>query len=328
MILNAECRIATLIIRDHGGPLVAGVSARGRIRVTGRRPDLVDLGEGSPASNLSKQGTPHPNRVRSRGPSPKSGPSMVYPQAPLRWSRREHLLWTTVWVASRANTVDGMVTGLADRLRLSSWVRAVSWHRRLLAAAAAATAVIFILEALEPPAPPTVPVLVADRDLAGGSALGPDEVRIVRRPAEMVPSGAITNQQSVIGRLLAGPVREGELITNVRMIGPPLVDGFPGRVVAPVRLSDLGVAQLLRMGDRVDVLAAPTAPDGSTVAEVVASNVQVVAVPEPQDGDTVTSGALVVFAATPGDAQALAGAAVTSQLTVTLLPAKTQQSPG
>ena len=240
-------------------------------------------------------------------------------RAPLKspaWPpRRRKGLWITINVVGRANTVEDMVTGLADRLRLSSWVRAVSWHRRLLAAAAAATTVILTLEALEPPAPPTVPVLVAARDLAGGS----DDVRILRRPVAVVPSGAVTTQELVIGRTLAGPVRQGELITDVRMLGPPIVAGLPGKVATPVRLADPGVARLLKVGDHVDVLAAA---EGTTAADVVASDIEVLAVPKAQDADPITAGALVVFATTPADAKALAGAAVAAQLTVTLLPAR------
>jgi pilus assembly protein CpaB len=205
---------------------------------------------------------------------------------------------------------------------LTSWTRAVSWHRRLLAAAAAATAIVFVLEALQPSAPAMKPVLVASRDLAGGAALQRDDVQRIRRPADTLPSGAVSSLDALAGRPLAAPMREGEVLTDVRMLGPPLIAANRGKVATPVRLADPGIATLLRVGDRVNVLGVPQAADGTTlgVAEVVASDIAVLAMPAPTDADTATAGALVVFAATPSDAQALAGAAVTSHLTVTILP--------
>jgi pilus assembly protein CpaB len=206
--------------------------------------------------------------------------------------------------------------------RLTSWTRAVSWHRRLLAAAAAATAIAFVLEALEPPTPDTEPALVASRDLAAGRVLQPTDVRRVQRPAETVPVGAETNLSTIVGRAVAGPVSQGEVLTNVRILGPPMIKAMRGKVATPVRLADPGVGRLLRAGDRVDVLAAAQAADGTTLgtADIVASDVTVVAVPAPAESDQVTGGALIVLAASPAEAQALAGAAMTSQITVTMLP--------
>ena len=74
------------------------------------------------------------------------------------------------------------------------------------------------------------------------------------------PSGALASVADLPGRPLAGPVRAGEPLTDVRLLGPALLDALPGdaeeRVAVPVRLADAGVTQLLAVGDRVDVLAA------------------------------------------------------------------------
>jgi Flp pilus assembly protein CpaB len=64
----------------------------------------------------------------------------------------------------------------------------------------------------------------------------------------------------VLGRLVAGPVRRGEPLTDVRLLGPSLLAAVargPDVVAVPVRFADAGAAALLRPGDRVDVLAAP-----------------------------------------------------------------------
>ena len=48
------------------------------------------------------------------------------------------------------------------------------------------------------------------------------------------------------GRVLAAPVRRGEPVTDVRVVGPGLWSQVPaGQVAAPVRLADLAVATLL-----------------------------------------------------------------------------------
>jgi hypothetical protein len=85
--------------------------------------------------------------------------------------------------------------------------------------------------------------------------------------------------------------------------------GDPALVRAPVRIADAGVVELLRPGDRVDVLAA---------ARVVASGARVVTVPE-GDGGALGDGALVVLSVPRSTAAALAGASARSPLTVALV---------
>ena len=61
--------------------------------------------------------------------------------------------------------------------------------------------------------------------------------------------------------MLAGPVRAGEPLTDVRLVGASLAAAYPGAVAVPVRLPDAGMAALLRVGDRIDLVAAdPRAP--------------------------------------------------------------------
>ncbi len=104
---------------------------------------------------------------------------------------------------------------------------------------------------------------------------------------------------------------------------PPetLVSGLrAGQVAAPIRLVDPGVAPLLQPGAAVDVLAAPSSPDGSAPAapaRVIAQGVRVLAVAAPSASGS-SQGTLVVLAVTRADAQALAGAEAGGRLSVTL----------
>jgi len=214
-----------------------------------------------------------------------------------------------------------MAPALSVRARRWPLVRALSWHRRLVAAAAAAATVAVMLEAVEPAGPPTSSAVVASRDLAAGAVVNGDQVRRAAIDKRALPDGAL-GMGDVVGRTLAGPVRAGEVLTDARLLSPSLMAGYDaGLVGAPVRLADPGVARLLRTGDRVDVIAAggETLVDAPAAGLIVAG-VQVVVVPETRDDAVLDSGALVVLATTPGQAEQLAAAAFTSRLTVSILP--------
>ncbi len=190
-------------------------------------------------------------------------------------------------------------------------------HRALLAAGLTAAAVATALPVLAPPAAATQRVVAAAHDLAPGTPLVADDLTTVAVPQRLVPAGALTDAQDAVGRSVAGPVRHGETLTDVRLLGSGLVQG-KGLVAAPVRLADPATAALLHAGDRVDVLAAPTGTaEPATTAVTVASAVQVLAVPSTTD--TGAEGALVVLAATPATAARLAAAAVGARLSVTVL---------
>ncbi|MYW74715.1 SAF domain-containing protein, partial [Pseudonocardia sp. SID8383] len=102
-------------------------------------------------------------------------------------------------------------TQRADRpwdrlLRRPSWSRALLARRVLAAALAVAAVVVALLPAA---GDERVPVLVAARDLAPGTALGPADVVVASWPPALVPAGALTAPDAVAGRLLAGPVTAG-----------------------------------------------------------------------------------------------------------------------
>ncbi|MGH3314081.1 MAG: hypothetical protein ACRDP3_26430, partial [Streptomyces sp.] len=85
-------------------------------------------------------------------------------------------------------------------------------------------------------------------------------------------------------------------------------------VEAPVRITDAETVRLLHPGDRIDVIAST---DEDRPARVVAKGVRVARVPK--SGDTGSGeGALVVLRVPRETALALAGAAATTRLAVTL----------
>ena len=188
-------------------------------------------------------------------------------------------------------------------------------HRRLLAAVLAALAVVTGVRAASMPATVTTAVLVAAADLPGGTRLDAEDVTEVQLPVDAVPSGAVSTAASLTGRTLAAPVTRGEPLTDVRLVSPGLLDGYPGRVAAPVRIADPAAVRLLAVGDHVDLLA--VSPEGGN-AVLVAPAAPVVAVPVPSDADGIVGGALVVVAVPEEEAHALAEASVRAVLTLVL----------
>lgn len=190
-------------------------------------------------------------------------------------------------------------------------LRAASRHRALLAAGLAAAAVASGLSAVVPAAPPSSRVLTAAHDLAAGTVLAPGDLVAAALPADVTPDGALRDVSEVAGRLVAGPVRRGEPLTDVRLLGAGLLPAGAD-VAAPVRLAEPATGALVRAGDLVDVLAA--SPEGGTSAAVVARRLPVLSVPEL--GDAAGEGALIVVAASGPVAARLAAAAVTGRLSV------------
>jgi hypothetical protein len=136
----------------------------------------------------------------------------------------------------------------------------VARYRRLIAAMCVAVAVAAAVRALAPPPVPTQVVLVAARDLPAGKTLVERDLRTARWSAGTVPEGALPVAE---GRVLASPLRAGEPVTDVRVVGPGLLAEQPAwTVAAAVRVADPAAARLVRAGDRVDVFAASSTDIG------------------------------------------------------------------
>jgi Flp pilus assembly protein CpaB len=190
-------------------------------------------------------------------------------------------------------------------------------RRRLLAGLAAAVAVAAGLQATAEPPPPKAWVLTAARDIPGGTVVGPaDLTRVAFDPAS-VPSGVLGSRAEAVGRTTAAPLRAGEPITDVRLVSGSMLAAYPGMVAAPVRIVDAGAVALLRIGDRVDVLAAD--PQGAAEATVVAADAPVIAIPETREADSAMApGGLVVLAISDKTAQTIAAAGVSRYLSIVI----------
>jgi Flp pilus assembly protein CpaB len=209
---------------------------------------------------------------------------------------------------------------VALRAAAARVIAALGGPRRVAAAALIAVAVLAALRVLSPAPAPTIAVWAAAHDLAGGRPLGATDVARLALPVAAVPAGALSATTPVIGRLLAAPMRQGEPLTDVRLLGPSLLAALaqPGLVAVPIRVADgSAAAAVVKPGDLVDVLEVvdPTAGE-SGGPRTVATRIQVLSVPGP--GDAGDGGGLVVLAATTSQARALAQASAGSRLTLTV----------
>lgn len=212
--------------------------------------------------------------------------------------------------------------GRLRRSRLWRTLRGPAWARTVLLrrAAAALLVVAAVLVALAPDgADERSAVLVAARDLVPGVPLGPADLVVAAWPPALVPGGVLREPEQASGRIPAGPVRAGEPLTDLRLIGPELAlrAGGPGASAVPLRPADPGVAALLSPGSVVDVIA--DGPDGPRVLAARAAVLSVLPATAGPAGAARTGGGPLVLVALPeAEATTVAAAALAGEVTVTL----------
>ncbi|WP_083871255.1 MULTISPECIES: Flp pilus assembly protein CpaB [Nocardia] len=203
--------------------------------------------------------------------------------------------------------------------------------RRLAAVGLAATAAVVALRG--DPAGHRTPVVVAARDVQPGQVLVPADLRYADLPPDAVPEGAVTDPATVLGATSTGAVHAGEILTDLRIVGPRLAAaaaGTPNARIVPMRLADNAIADILRPGDRVDVVAAEDtgahgdpeaiAPrERSPSAHTLATDAAVVLISGAADTGSRTRASperIVLLALDPGHATTVAAASLHTALTV------------
>ncbi|WP_405485951.1 SAF domain-containing protein [Nocardia sp. NBC_00511] len=170
----------------------------------------------------------------------------------------------------------------------------------------------------EDPADRHTAVLVAGRDLPPGHVLADGDLRPLPRETATLPAGAVREPDRLRGATLTGAVAAGEIVTELRVVSPrlaALAAGSPDARIVPIRLADNAVAEVLRAGDRVDVVAGAESGPGGRPARLLAADGAVVLVsggePGPGRGDRVVLVALDARRATT-----VAAASLRTALTV------------
>ncbi|ORV82999.1 flagellar biosynthesis protein FlgA [Mycobacterium interjectum] len=214
--------------------------------------------------------------------------------------------------------------------RISTSLRP-DWTRTVLARRVAAGGLVVLAGVATLRSDPhgdDIEVVVAARDLRPGAALNADDVRLEKRSATTIPDGSQRDVATVAGSMLAGPTRRGEVLTDVRLLGSRLAEAAigskagPGARIVPLHLADGALIDLLRVGDVVDVLAAPAADAPATgapaVTKVVATDAVVVLVSPKQKVQAADSDRVVLVALPARVANTVAGTALGQSVTLTL----------
>jgi Flp pilus assembly protein CpaB len=153
------------------------------------------------------------------------------------------------------------------------------------------------------------PVVVAARDLPAGHVLGRADLAVARLPAALRPAGARAGPAAFVRQRLAGPIGAREVLTASRLVSADLAAGLGRLVAAAVPLDDPRAADLLRPGNRIDLLEATRAPD---VLDAALSR------PPPV---TIAAAGVLVLAVLPqrddGSADLIVAIARTTALTIT-----------
>src|SRR5581483_4779795 len=199
------------------------------------------------------------------------------------------------------------------------WTRTVAARR----VAAAALVILAAVAAFRSdPDRDRVDAVVASHDLQPGVSLTADDVRVEKRSATAVPDGARTVVDDVVGATLAGPTRRGEVLTDVRLLGPRLAEAAagPDARIVPLHLADSALLDLLRTGDVVDVLGSgpPNAAAGTEAAPHVVATDAVVVLVSPKPSQRGPGNDRVVLVAVPAaTAHRVAGVSLVETVTLT-----------
>lgn len=207
------------------------------------------------------------------------------------------------------------VTGPGRRAR---WRRGVL--RRLLSAMLAACAVVVATSVARPPPPPTVTVLVAVREVPGGTVLAADDLGPARVRADAAQPEALTSVPDAVGRRLAASLAPGEALTAGRLVPRGPADGLPtGRVALHVVAADPASVDLLSPGVGVRVYPTAGGPPLAIAAEVLAADPPSVGSDPLVPGDVPRRGVVLSLTVAEADAVLRGHGALDGPVTVTLV---------
>ena len=196
----------------------------------------------------------------------------------------------------------------------------------MVAATCCGLATMSAIEALSPPAPLTIDVVVPVRRLEPGLVISAKDVARQAVPAKLAPAAALTDLNDVIGRVPVVSLAAGMPLTADLVVGGEVAALAPaGTVVTPVRLAD-ATAALLRPGDHVDLVSAAFGVEDATYLARRALVLPMVRAPAESRpglfGGIAVEGSdgLVLLAVSPDEASAVSVASLTGVIAAVLVP--------
>lgn len=160
----------------------------------------------------------------------------------------------------------------------------------------------------------TIAVVVAARDLARGTALAAEDLRLEPWAGPKLPEGAFHAPEPLVGKVVRKPVRENEPVVDSEVVtksGSWLAAAIPaGMRGVTVHVTEFaGVTQLIQVGDRVDVMVADGARSSgnrSLKLTTLLENVEVIATGrEPLENGKLNTIPTVTVAVSAQDAERL-----------------------
>jgi len=176
---------------------------------------------------------------------------------------------------------------------------------------------------------PTVPVVVAAKDMPEGEIADRMALVVAQWPAGTQPAGAYSSVDLVAGRVTRVPVYKGEAIVPGRLAPEGTGAGLevkitPGKRAYSIRINDVAsLAGMVQPNSRVDIMVVSNGPEntGKRVAKLFMSNMRVLAIgaasERGQDGRPINA-AVASIEVTPREAEKLAIAATQGALQLML----------
>ena len=129
----------------------------------------------------------------------------------------------------------------------------------------------------------TAPVVIASRDINEGESIDRIAVSVAQWPVATVPVGAYGRIDSVAGRVARVAIFTGEPLVPGRLAPEGTTAGLitkisPGKRAFPIRVNDVsGIAGMIPVNSRVDVVLTTTLTNGMRTAKTFMSNMRVLA---------------------------------------------------
>ena len=182
----------------------------------------------------------------------------------------------------------------------------------------------------------TVPIVIAQRDLAAGDRIGSMDVVVAKWPVGTVPTGAYSSVEQVVALRTSAAVFKGEAIIPRRLIrvdarGARMVQITPGMRAMSFRVNDItGAPGIVRPNTRVDILVVKNADGKRPVAKLFIRNQRLLAIGVAAPGygsQSVGSAAVATVEVTPEQAERLAIAMTQGELRLVLSPTNSFDPP-
>lgn len=201
------------------------------------------------------------------------------------------------------------------------------WFMLLLALGSGGLAAMLALRYLRQQATPLMAaeprkgqVALATRDLPVGSVIGPQDIKMVDWPGDVMPAGFIGSPEAALGRGVITPLRLNEPLLDTKLASKEAGGGLPivvpeGMRALSVKVDEvISVAGFVVPGTRVDVLLtlAPAGNRSETSTKVILQNVRTLAaghqVQRDKEGKPITV-TVITLLVTPEQAESLTLAA-------------------